>query len=76
MRKKILFVLILAGLFMCINTSIVYAKGPPAALGPLGPAVGTQGYNSYCEHAGNGTHAGDPLNIDPDNSGGGPGGAY
>ena len=75
MRKKILFALILAGLIMSVTTGIAYAKGPPGTLGQLGPAVGTQGYNSYCEHAGNGTHAGDPLNIDPD-SGGGPGGAY
>jgi len=61
MIKRVLIVLALLGSVIGLNVDTAYAKGPPPD---------THGYDMYEEHAGDGTHANDPLNIIPNDPGG------
>lgn len=68
MIKKVLMCLVLLVQLIGLNVSVVHAEGPP---------TDTHGYEMYIEHAGDGTHADDPLDIyepePPDGGGGGSG---
>jgi len=54
MIKRILIVFALVAGLLGLSAGTVLAKGPPP---------GTHGYDMYELHAGDGTHADDPLDI-------------
>ncbi|MFC2059209.1 hypothetical protein ACFLTS_06215 [Chloroflexota bacterium] len=60
MIKRVILALVLLGSLIGINVGTALAKGPPPD---------THGYEMYKEHAGDGTHADDPLDIIPNNPG-------
>jgi len=64
MKRRVFIALILLAQLIGLNVGTVYSKGPPED---------TRGYEMYKEHAGDGTQANDPLDIIPNDPGGGTG---